>query len=135
MNAPVTPIHQNHGGKQVPAGITVRFYQDIESSGMIILFSDTECQEDKNCGVCDKNDCPPTGSGDRRTGPTGQSPLRQAQGDNCHGELVEPWIPRSSRGMTLPEKYLPINLSHTQNCGDLKPSGPIRKYGDVPKGS
>ncbi len=24
-----------------------------------------------------------------------QSTLRQAQGDNCHGELVEPWIPRS----------------------------------------
>ena len=21
------------------------------------------------------------------------STLRQAQGDNCHGELVEPWIP------------------------------------------
>jgi len=30
-----------------------------------------------------------------------ESTLRQAQGDNCHGELVEPWIVRSSRTMTI----------------------------------
>jgi len=42
------------------------------------------------------------------SGSTGQSTLRQAQGDNCHGELVEPWIPRSSWGMT---DYLYLNLN------------------------
>ena len=39
-------------------------------------------------------------SGDRRACLIGESALRQAQGDNCHGELVEPWIVRSSRTMT-----------------------------------
>jgi len=28
----------------------------------------------------------------RSFGEIGESTLRQAQGDNCHGELVEPWI-------------------------------------------
>jgi len=52
----------------------------------------------------------------------GQSMVRQAHHDNCHPEPVEGWIPRSSlpsttivgRGMTLLEKYLPINLSQTR---------------------
>ena len=36
--------------------------------------------------------------------PAGRKPestLRQAQGDSCHGELVEPWIPAQlTAGMT-----------------------------------
>jgi len=38
------------------------------------------------------------------SGLTGQSTLRQAQGDNCHGELVEPWIPRSGLSSDPPIK-------------------------------
>jgi hypothetical protein len=34
-------------------------------------------------------------------GGIGESTLRQAQGDTCHGELVEPWIVRPSRTMTV----------------------------------
>ena len=31
----------------------------------------------------------------------GESTLRQAQGDTCHGELVEPWIIRSSPRISM----------------------------------
>jgi hypothetical protein len=46
----------------------------------------------------------------------GESTLRHAQGDNCHGELVEPWIARSSRAMTIggEEFYAMFRLCYAQ---------------------
>jgi len=39
-----------------------------------------------------------------KAGLIGESTLRQAQGDNCHGELVEPWIVRSGLSSDPPIK-------------------------------